>query len=407
MDPRFPDGSTPSPVALLFNNVWQFHQIENLVKTSPVPWDFIAPDPYNEMYEVMINDAREYLAARNLKLWNINDVPEGHIYRAVLTPYIIEGPHPPSHYKVRYLYGLAKEDYNFDIFNLNYDLVLCFGPYDEEFISGYTKTVQTGNVRYAFTPPRPQREAKPPYKLLYLPTWRENCSVPYMVKVLEQLKESFDVSIRLHMASHYREPHVVEMVQGLGKILDIRQPLQEQLLEADVVLSDGSGAIFDTIAMDVPIVVFQPVPPEPFEGKPSLEQMILQAGMIPWAEDAADVPDLLLEAASQDPHGEARRQLAAELFPLRGEQGLEAAWNALLPLIQEEPMLSGDRLARQRAWRQLTSRNKQIRSLRNLIQSVTYDLAAVRYDGVDPEARAQIESTIQQVLLKLAGSMGG
>ena len=389
-------------MALLMNNIQHFQQVEPLLRTSPVAWDFLMPEPLGEQYKTMIDDARDYLAARNLKARCVTEVPTGHVYRIVLTPYIIEGPHPASTYRVRYLYGLAKEDYIFDTFNLYYDLILCFGPYDEEFLSAYTSTVQTGNLRYAFTAPRPRRTPEPPYKLLYLPTWRENCSLPYLRESLAALSGVFDISIRLHMASHYREPEIVEAAQGLGRILDVKVPLAEQLADADVVLSDSSGAICDAIAMDVPIVVFQPVPPDPFEGKPSIEQILIENDLVPCATTPAELPSVLLEAVKHDRHGESRRQLAAELLPLKGQSGLDAAWKALRTLLDGEPQLTGGALVRKRIWRRLTAAQGEAYRLRTLLESTLLDLASIGPEAEERLGKGRVTNVLNDTVRRLS-----
>jgi len=324
-------GKPLKKIACIIHNITLFETIEPFLEVCPVDYDLYIPTFSDEQWHKMALDTKEYLIKRGYNPLLIDTVPD-KTYEIVLmaTPYTLV---PKAKYYIRFLYGLAKETWNFDVWNINFDYILCYGPYDEEILSAYSKTVEIGPIKFSRLNKSEKGKKEKPYKLLYLPTYGEACSIEKIEDVLKELNQDFELTIRLHHGTTFLEPERVVLAGKLGKVSDHTIPLAELLNDADVVLSDGSGAIFDAIAANIPVVVFQPTPPELFEGKPSLEQEIILEQIVPNTNEAREIKKMLFMAIEDEDINNTRKKFMNQLFPIRGEECLKRLNNLVEDLL--------------------------------------------------------------------------
>lgn len=153
-------------------------------------------------------------------------------------------------------YGMAKEYYNYGLWRCQGDLNMMYGPYSHRMIEGHARSYPVGNTRLdGYVPPKRGGGG-----LLYLPTYGALSTLEMFADALPHLNRDVPIKIKLHHASEFADASVIARLKGDPRItlLDGYRDALDDIAEADVVLSDYSGAIFDAIFLDSPVALFQP-----------------------------------------------------------------------------------------------------------------------------------------------------
>lgn len=203
-----------------------------------------------------------------------------------------------ARWRVRYMYGLAKEAWNFSLHNtIYYDFAMSFGEYDTSILSALTSAYPIGNMK--IRPVLPRSKGKRP-TLLYLPTYGPVSSIEKAFEALMELRIHYMIVSKSHHGTSFLEPERVAMLRELSdEYYDHATPLADLLETADVVLSDGSGAIFDAIAAGVPVAVFQPKVFSGLGGTESLEERLCRERIIPSTNDPVEIGKVIGMALEQ------------------------------------------------------------------------------------------------------------
>jgi hypothetical protein len=168
-------------------------------------------------------------------------------------------------------YGLAKERHNYGEWRSLADLNLMYGDYSASKVSHFSPSYPIGNVKFSGWSPRVKRQALRQNKIdlgfdpslpvvLYMPTYGELGTFSELLEPLSTLRRDFNVAIKMHHNNEISGRHWRREAASLGiSHLFGGGDDQRKLLEAaDVVLSDYSGAIFDAVYAEVPVVLYQP-----------------------------------------------------------------------------------------------------------------------------------------------------
>lgn len=280
---------------------------------------------------------------------------------------------------VRVLYGHAKDTWNFGPWSAYFDLVLSYGHYSQKHLDVYGNSVVVGNPKFDdwFDANRTKtaKGTRVPYKpsLLYLPTWGELSSLPITTAALVSLANDFSIHVKAHNMTFFHEPELLtDLIQHPEiTVYDDRDNILDLLEKTDVVLSDNSGAIFDTILADKPMVLIdflttsfipskegqvfyrstegrirgvatssdsyeQRLKDPKFAVGPILSHKGIQSGMIIPPSILASI---LIDALNKDQQYQARRQeIRAETFAFNdGKCGERAAQEILSLLYKPKP----------------------------------------------------------------------
>lgn len=170
-------------------------------------------------------------------------------------------------------YGLAKERHNYGEWRSLADLNLMYGRYSSEIVSHFSPGYAVGNAKFAtwrhrqFLTAENKAEAKRLIGLdpnrpvaLYMPTYGELGSFDQLAKPLAGLTRDIQVAIKIHHNNELTGKKWVENARkiGHGHLFHGDEDQTKLLAAADVVVSDFSGAIFDGIYAELPVVLFQP-----------------------------------------------------------------------------------------------------------------------------------------------------
>lgn len=287
----------------------------------------------NSNYVLVESNPRQYRSAREF-------FRDRHVFDAVENPQVIKDFDVlvcpflmPLVYKenqekifVRMVYGLSKATWNYGWWNMLFDEFLVYGNYDAKILSFYGPTVKIGNPKFddwfnGNVEPYPVEPNKK--TILYLPTYDDLSTLSWVLPVLSKMAENFNVILKTHHGTNASElKKVFSRVEILGGDVDIL-PL---LASADVVVSDYSGAIFDAILAEKPLVLADIPGAETFPSTTpsSLEHVVRNYAL--HTSDQALLRDYIVQALEEDPYLEKRKEVAQEWFAVRdGTSGQRAA----------------------------------------------------------------------------------
>lgn len=287
----------------------------------------------NSNYVLVESNPRQYRSAREF-------FRDRHVFDAVENPQVIKDFDVlvcpflmPLVYKenqekifVRMVYGLSKATWNYGWWNMLFDEFLVYGNYDAKILSFYGPTVKIGNPKFddwfnGNVEPYPVEPNKK--TILYLPTYDDLSTLSWVLPVLSKMAENFNVILKTHHGTNASElKKVFSRVEILGGDVDIL-PL---LASSDVVVSDYSGAIFDAILAEKPLVLADIPGAETFPSTTpsSLEHVVRNYAL--HTSDQALLRDYIVQALEEDPYLEKRQEVAQEWFAVRdGTSGQRAA----------------------------------------------------------------------------------
>ena len=162
-------------------------------------------------------------------------------------------------------YGYAKETHNFGVWRALGDLTLTFGDYSSKKISHITPTAVVGNPRYdVWHKDSFHKSAEKKYidildknksTILYMPTWGELSSVDIYFDAILELSSKYNVLIKLHHNTDILEKTRVDKGNESVHYFGATDDALDLLSISDIVITDYSGAIFDAIYCDKPVVL--------------------------------------------------------------------------------------------------------------------------------------------------------
>ena len=163
-------------------------------------------------------------------------------------------------------YGYAKEVHNYGTWRALADLTLTYGDYATNKISYFCPTATTGNPRYELWHEEEfHNKSKEKYShlldksrktLLYMPTWGDLSSVDIFFKSVLELSDRYNLLIKLHHNTAILEKTRIGMKKNKYiHYFGATDDALELLSITDIVLSDYSGAIFDAIYCDKPLIL--------------------------------------------------------------------------------------------------------------------------------------------------------
>lgn len=163
-------------------------------------------------------------------------------------------------------YGYAKEPHNYGTWRALADLCLVYGSYPEKKLSTYAPSKAVGNPRLQLWYDEDfHLIAKNKYihsiddgllTVLYMPTWGELSSIDEYIGAVLGLSERYNVLIKLHHNTDLLEDGRLEKIEtDRIHFFGANDDALELLSISNIVISDYSGAIFDAIHCEKPVVL--------------------------------------------------------------------------------------------------------------------------------------------------------
>ncbi|MDM3235804.1 glycosyltransferase [Citrobacter sp. Cf079] len=187
-------------------------------------------------------------------------------FKCLVSPYYTPLLNGLADTHVRTMYGLAKEAWNHAWWNAFYHRILCYSHYSQHAvdIGGSAKVV--GNPRfdewhnhtYDTALPKSVKLNAKKQTILYAPTYGALSSLPHWAQQLSRLSHEYNVVTKLHHGTLHRPEESASLVLAqryLKNRIDDPQHLLALMAQADYVLTDSSGFIFDAIHMNKRVIL--------------------------------------------------------------------------------------------------------------------------------------------------------
>ncbi|BFT75371.1 CDP-glycerol glycerophosphotransferase family protein [Paenibacillus sp. P36] len=325
-------------IGFVIHNLVLFDTLKPLItelENQNIHYDILVSSIETEGWKEMAEDTYDHLLALGYNVKNLDSNPEKK-YKIAFYPYLPYYLDLKTDYKIRYQYGMAKPTWNFSTKSTNFDWIFCNGIYDYSFLRAYTKCEISGFLKFANFKKKKRPNSEKP-NILYLPTYGSACSIEQLQDVLKDLQRKYNLTIKLHHGTTFLEPHNKAIAEELTeKVFDHKYPLADLIQEADVILSDGSSAIFDAIVTDTPVVIFQPESAEPFEGFLPLEQQIIVDDIIPSTSNKDELEHAIYSALYEDKYADKRRSFKESNFPISAHETLNIVMNRIHKFLNDE-----------------------------------------------------------------------
>lgn len=223
-------------------------------------------------------------------------------YKVLLEPYPCLNIE--SKYKIKYRYGNISAKPNIVYSKIQefilYDAILCSGIYDSNYLSIFSKTYITGNMKYINFKKKKCNKGKP--ILLYLPTYGECSSIDIIGNHLEKLRKKYYIIAKIHHGTCFlkSEAHRINTIKNnVDEFYDLHKNLSELLAIADVVLSDNSGSIFEALYTEVPVAVFSnDINQNKWGNFNTTQYELFKEGILPYTNKLDELGKILKEAQS-------------------------------------------------------------------------------------------------------------
>ena len=307
-------------LAIVFDDLTEFFvmrpAIDTMKKTN-IKIDIIVPydSGYNHLAEHTFNKIKA------LGYSPFKDAPKNTLYKILLTPYpgldVVKRLNYIYH--IRYPYGALSTKPNptyLPSTRLDYDAIISFNTYDKNFLDAYgAKIFPIPYWRYHGFKPIKNKTNKP--TLLVLPTFGTDtsCANGFTDSAIRDLKEHFFIIVKAHHAIHFGidgEKTVEKLKSLANEYHDSDTPIDQLLRKADLVLSDNSGAIFESICAGIPVALFtNSLNSRHYKTIDTPQYSFVKQGIIPHTNQPDQILPMLLKIK---PYIKKQQQLKAELF---------------------------------------------------------------------------------------------
>lgn len=297
-------------IAILFDDLTEFYAVRGGIDDclkNKVNVDIIVVDSgFNRLADDTY-DAIKKLGYQVLKK------PRNDKYKIVLEPYPMKPKNIKYDYLIKYRYGFLSQNKPYTLephWSLEYDAIMAFSDYEAEYLSAYSRIELIKPTNYRSFKKLNNTYSKP--RLLILPTFGDvSCVDAIDDDVMALLKKQYHVTVKSHHAMQYRDSEA-ERYDKMSKLaddfFDSSKPVSELLMNADIVLSDNSGAIFDAIYSETSVALFTNDPNSGHKNEiDTIQSKLVNDGVIPLAKKGKDLPKALKKAAAMS-----KKQVAAK-----------------------------------------------------------------------------------------------
>lgn len=179
-------------------------------------------------------------------------------YGCLVSPYYTPALNGLARVQIRAMYGLEKVSWNHAWWNAFYHHILCYSHYSQQALNINGNATIVGNPRFDKWHRQEvdlsalaslKLDAKKP-TLLYAPTFGDLSSIPAWAAPLSRLSREYNLIVKLHHSTQHRpeESAMLAEVRRYFKRCVTRHDMSLALLhQADYVLTDNSGFIFDAV----------------------------------------------------------------------------------------------------------------------------------------------------------------
>lgn len=267
-------------IGFFINSPFHFYLYENTInelvekgyKCDLIINDYLSYNPeWTEMYNSNVRFIesidRDDIEAYPCSLLVTNEIR----YLCLISPYYFEQLSTISVYNIRMVYGagygLEKESFNFSYWNVFYDTILNYGKYDYERTNIYNSGVIVGNPKFDkwFNNEFDIKSIKDELKIdpskktiLYAPTYGLYSSIDEWLEKIIQIKDKYNIIVKLHHGTAHLTSESIrreKIFSNFNIVRDDKTNTLELFKVSDLVISDTSGLIYDSLLAEKKIVI--------------------------------------------------------------------------------------------------------------------------------------------------------
>ncbi|WP_339305818.1 methyltransferase domain-containing protein [Paenibacillus sp. FSL L8-0435] len=331
-----PKTITKHPLAFVFHNLVTYESMRNVLfklKENDISFDIIVPvSSTDENAQLMFEDTANFIKKEfsNVQL----GIEDPYIrYKVVFFPFLPFFFSVESDYIVRYQYGIGKAEYNFDMWSMNFDFILCQSNYDYKALSNYTQVKLLGNPKFLTTA---KSVASDNFTILYMPTYGDLSSLDERFNIIKLLAKKYRIKIKLHHMTMYYEPERVAMIREFFKEEDIlthKDYLSDIFSSVDLVITDTSGSIFDSIQYGLPVLILKGISQVVQSNPISLEDDLVGKGQITTIHSEEDIFKVDAIKDNYEHYGEMVNNLREQIFPVLVDDVIDNYYNFIQDLL--------------------------------------------------------------------------
>ena len=298
---------TNNSLAIVFDDLTEFFVMQpaiDAMKKANIEIDIIVP--YDSGYNHLAEHTFEKI--KSLGYSPLKDAPKNVHYKVLLTPYpgLDVVKRLDYVYHIRYPYGALSTKPNptyLPSTRIDYDAIFSFNTFDQNFLDAYgAKVYPIPYWRYYNFKKSKNENSKP--TLLILPTFGADtsCANSFTTSSIKALKEQFFIIVKAHHAIHFGidGQETINKLKNLAdEYYDSDISVEQLLKKADLVLSDNSGAIFESICAGIPVALFaNNLNSRHFKTIDTPQFLFVKQGIIPHTSQANQVLPMLLNIQS-------------------------------------------------------------------------------------------------------------
>lgn len=254
-------------VAFIGWNPFQFRHIEPVAKLLPQCF-FVVEERKNNNIEAFQEDFFKKKGI-NIITWPSSKLSllDG-VFDVLVCQVVFPGIEKIKKSKIVFVqYGYAKDPHNYGIWRGFGELNCTYGPYATKKVQNFSRVVETGNpeiVKWNDSLFIESSKSKFACKLdskkrtlLYAPTWGDLSSVElYLNDLIHRAGRDFNIILKLHHNTDLIEKSR-QYIKSFKNIYlaGANDDIWELLAVSDALISDYSGAIFDGVYAEKPIVL--------------------------------------------------------------------------------------------------------------------------------------------------------
>ncbi len=336
-------------IAITIQNFVQFYSVKPFLDLKRYDIDIYVPDGdvYNLGVKMMHNDIYNYLKKHN---YNVYRKPKKNVkYQILLEPYPMDIYFKFNYkYRIKYKYTSvsAKPKITYNISeSIVYDAILCHSTYEKEILNNFTKTFIVG--RLCFKDFRKKESNKKKKTILYLPTYGVFNCIDETIDELKKISDEYDIITKEHHGTNYlysESDRSDKLKSVINKFYDSSYPLSKLLEISDVVLTDNSGSIFESLYTNVPVCIFSKnIEDCNFNSLESLQYQLVKDGVIPFTNNQKKIKEIIDKSLTTE-FIEKQKETSTNLFPVSNDDILKSFTDVIDSFINEEDKVLNNRI---------------------------------------------------------------
>lgn len=319
-------------IAITIQNFVQFYSLKNYINTADnVIIDLYVPISINDLgFDGMFDDIYNYLKKEKYRVYRkVKKIR----YDILLEPYPMDIYFKFNYkFRIKYKYCAisAKPHLTYKVDdNIYYDAILCHSTYEQEIMDCFAKTFLVGRTCFYNFQKKKLGKIK---TILYLPTYGDLNSINDIADELKKLSKNYNIIVKEHHGTNYLnldKEKKNKLSETFSKVYDSTYSLTKLLELADVVLTDNSGAIFESLYANVPVCIFsKKIDSCSTTALPSLQQQLVESGEIPYTNNVKELESIIIKAVSKNMINK-QHKLHDSLFPIPDKDILSSFTNVI------------------------------------------------------------------------------